>query len=201
MPTAGRPQGTRLQEDGALEGGSQNRGTRGSRATSWHKKGEQACGCLCKKGTLAELRRLPRRQGAGRSCADPAENSCPALRRPAPAIAQSFPWRSALLSQQPRDGPALGSAAGWRRAVDFLVGPEASTFLKACPGPLSGLSLCQVHRAVGGMESMASRRGQGACGSPHVVPTGMGTHTASPPRASGTLKGPKLQAGLMMPSE
>lgn len=91
-----------------------------------------------------------RRRAAARPCG-----------RPAPAVAQSFPWRSALLSQQPRDGPALGSAADWRRAVDFLAGPEASTFLKACPGPLSGLGLCQVHGAVRGPESVASRRGWG----------------------------------------
>lgn len=82
MPTAGRPQGTRLHEDGALEGGSRNQGTGGSRATSWHEKGERACGCLCRKGALAELCRLPRgRWGAGQSRAtDPAESSCPALR-------------------------------------------------------------------------------------------------------------------------
>lgn len=37
---------------------------------------------LCKKGALAELRRLPHGQGAGRGCTDPAANSCPAVRRP-----------------------------------------------------------------------------------------------------------------------
>ena len=54
--------------------------------------------------------------------------------------------------------------------MDFLVGPEASTFLKACPGPLSGLSLCQGHGAVGGTESMASRRGRGGLREPPCGP-------------------------------
>lgn len=48
-------------------------------------------------------------------------------------LAQPFPWHRVLLSQQPQDGRALGSAAGCRREIDFLVGPGASTFLKACP--------------------------------------------------------------------
>lgn len=111
--------------------------------------------------------------------------------RPAPAVAQSFPWRSALLSQQPWDGPALGSAAGWRRAVDFLAGPEASTFLKACPGPLSGLGLCQVHGAVRGPESMASRRGWGACRSPPCRPHRDGTPHCIPTKGQQDTQGPQ----------
>ena len=156
---------------------------------------------LLKEGS--RVQRAPRPSSAGPHACGGQVEAAPARRRavarPAPAVAQSFPWHSVLLSQQPRDGPALGSAASWRRAVDFLAVPEASTYLKACPGPLSGLDLSQVHGAVRGLERVASVGAQGPAGAPRVIPTGTGPLTASLPRASGTPRASNSKLALQCP--
>lgn len=159
---------------------------------SWHEKGERACRCPCKrspsgsKASGAKHNRITRRTGGGTARTTGRAEAARLPRRPAPGVAQSFPWHLLLLSQQPQDGQALGSAAGWRREIDFLGDPATSAFLRACPSLAFCLCSCQVR----GLESTAL--GSPGCRWSCPAPSrwGCASFTATPRSAGGTFQAP-----------
>lgn len=119
-----------------LEGSSQNRAGSGRvRAVlaSWPERGQQARRSPCTRRLLGPTRagakhnrvtgeEEEKQDGAPKHRAERGAALLP--RQPAPGLAQPFPWHLVLLSQQPQDGRALGSAAGWRREIGFSRGPS-----------------------------------------------------------------------------
>lgn len=102
-----------------LEGGRQPErwGPESLWPASWHAKRESDMGLPAKKKSASESKGS--RGQANKETGDregstrlhrPSESSCPALQGACSWVAQPFPWHLVLLSQQPQDGPALGSA-------------------------------------------------------------------------------------------
>lgn len=120
----------------------------------------------------------------------PSQLRAAALLSRQPGVAQAFPWHFVLLSQQPQDGPGLGRAAGWKQEMDFLVGPAASIFLKACPGLVFGLCLWDSSPLGSLRPGERGIEGQtrGPLEPPRAIPCA--PLTATPQRTSRTFEGP-----------
>lgn len=77
-------------------------------------------------------------------------------------VAQLFPWHWVCCHNNLRMAERwAGLLAGGETWIFFLVGPVASTFLRACPGLVFNLGLSPVHWPVRGLVGVALRGSPG----------------------------------------